>query len=375
MEIIFIYIIISLVIGFSIGYYVSNLNSKNLLEASNKILSKEKDNLETIKKEMENSFKAIASDVNKSNTEEFLKLANDKFKNLSQESNINLEEKKKLIDQNLVEMSKKLDSIQKQSTELNANLETNKNETKNLRDTTSKLREILSSSQKRGQWGERMVEDILKFIGLMENVNYKKQVTIESGERPDFTFMLPKEKIINMDVKFPLAHYEKYIETNDEGVMVNEKKDFLKDVKNHIKVISSRNYIDPSSGTLDYVLMFIPNESIYSFINQEDGSIIDFALKNKVLLCSPLTLYAILSLINQATQNFAIEERASDVMRLLSKFKDQWGKYVETIDKMGRSIQTVQNDYENLVTTRKRQLEKPLNEIDNLTEQIKITDE
>ena len=219
-----------------------------------------------------------------------------------------------------------------------------------------------------------MVEDILKFIGLMENVNYKKQVTIESGERPDFTFMLPKEKIINMDVKFPLAHYEKYIETNDEGVMVNEKKDFLKDVKNHIKVISSRNYIDPSSGTLDYVLMFIPNESIYSFINQEDGSIIDFALKNKVLLCSPLTLYAILSLINQATQNFAIEERASDVMRLLSKFKDQWGKYVETIDKMGRSIQTVQNDYENLVTTRKRQLEKPLNEIDNLTEQIKITD-
>ena len=209
----FIYIIISLSIGFSIGYYVSNQNSKNLLEASNKILGKEKDNLDAIKKEMENSFKAIASDVNKSNTEEFLKLANDKFKNLSQESNVTLEEKKKLIDQNLVEMSKKLDSIQKQSTELNANLETNKNETKNLRDTTSKLREILSSSQKRGQWGERMVEDILKFIGLMENVNYKKQVTIESGERPDFTFMLPKEKIINMDVKFPLAHYEKYIET------------------------------------------------------------------------------------------------------------------------------------------------------------------
>ena len=91
MEIIFIYIIISLTIGFSIGYYVSNLNSKNLLDASNKILNKEKDNLDAIKKEMENSFKAIASDVNKSNTEEFLKLANDKFKNLSKESNVTLE--------------------------------------------------------------------------------------------------------------------------------------------------------------------------------------------------------------------------------------------------------------------------------------------
>ena len=354
-------IIAALLIGIVIGYVLSN-----------QIIKSKHQELNQIKKEMENTFKAIASDVNKSNTEEFLKLANDKFENLSKESDSNLEQKKELIDQNLEEMSKKLDSIQKQSTELNVNLELNKNETVNLRNTTTKLREILSSSQKRGQWGERMVEDILKFIGLMENVNYKKQTTIESGERPDYTFILPKDKIINMDVKFPLAHYEKYVETKDQLVMDNEKKDFLKDVKNHIKTISSRNYIDPSSGTLDYVLMFIPNESIYSFINQEDASVIDYALDNKVLLCSPLTLYAILSLINQATRNFAMEERASDVMKLLSKFKDQWEKYADMIDKMGRSLTTVQKDYEDLITTRKRQLEKPLNEIESLTDKIKI---
>ena len=123
---------------------------------------------------------------------------------------------------------------------LEDHLKTNKTETQNLRATTAKLREILSSSQKRGQWGERMVEDILSFIGLMEDVNYKKQPTLESGERPDFTFILPKEKIINMDVKFPLAHYEKFIESDDQGVMENEKKDFLKDVRNHIKTISNR---------------------------------------------------------------------------------------------------------------------------------------
>ena len=359
---IFIYTIIGLLIGFALGYFIAN-------KSDNK-----KEDIEKIRKEMENTFKIIADEVNKSNRDDFLKIATDKFKNLSKESDINLDQKKKLIDQNLQEMTKKLDSIQKQSTELNANLESNKSETRNLRDTTTKLREILSSSQKRGQWGERMVEDILNFIGLMENVNYKKQSTTESGERPDFTFILPKEKIINMDVKFPLAHYEKFIETEDQLVMDNEKKDFLKDVRNHIKTISNRNYIDPASGTLDYVLMFIPNESIYSFINQEDNSIIDYALQNKVLLCSPLTLYAILSLINQATRNFAMEERASDVMKLLSKFKDQWEKYVEVIDKMGRSIQTVQIDYEQLVTTRKRQLEKPLSEIESLKDKIEISD-
>jgi len=354
MELIF--IIIGLLIGYIAGYFFAKKNRTSSNE-----------DLDKIKKEMENTFKALAADVNKSNTEEFLKLANDKFKNLSKESNVNLEQKKELINQNLKEMNQKLESIHKQSTELNVNLESSKTETRNLRDTTTKLREILSSSQKRGQWGERMVEDILSFIGLMENINYKKQNTIESGERPDFTFILPKEKIINMDVKFPLAHYEKFIETEDELVMNNEKKNFLKDVRNHIKAISNRNYIDPSSGTLDYVLMFIPNESIYSFINQEDTSIIDYALQNKVLLCSPLTLYAILSLINQATRNFAMEERASEIMILLIKFKEQWEKYVDVINKMGRSINTVQKDYEELVSTRKRQLEKPLNEIEDLT--------
>ena len=367
-----IYIIISVLSGFWLGHYIASRSAKESLEGQENLIALEKEKLDIIKKEMENSFKAIASDVNKSNTEEFLKLANDKFKNLSKESDASLDEKKKLIDQNLQEMSKKLDSIQKQSTELNTNLESSKQETQNLRETTVKLREILSSSQKRGQWGERMVEDILKFIGLIENVNYKKQSTIESGERPDFTFMLPKEKIINMDVKFPLAHYENFIESEDALVKENEKKDFLKDVKNHIKTISNRQYIDPSSGTLDYVLMFIPNESIYSFINQEDSSVIDFALENKVLLCSPLTLYAILSLINQATRNFAMEEKASDVMKLLSRFKDQWERYVEVMDKMGRSIHTVQSDYETLVTTRKRQLEKPLSEIDEISEKIKL---
>jgi len=365
MEMLVIYIIISLLIGFSLGYFIANNNSQKLIDLHEKTSTRDKD--------FENAFKAIASDITKSNTDEFIKQANDKFKTLSKESDTNLENKKKLIDQNLEEMSKKLASIEKESTKLNANLEDSKTETQNLRDTTTKLREILSSSQKRGQWGERMVEDILNFIGLIEDVNYTKQVTIESGERPDFTFKLPKEKIINMDVKFPLSHYENYIETDDELVMKNEKKEFLKSVRNHIKAISNRNYIDTSSGTLDYVLMFIPNESIYSFINQEDSSVIDYALTNKVLICSPLTLYAILSLINQATRNFAVEEKALDVMKLLSKFKEQWEKYSGTIEKMGRSIETVQKDYQQLVTTRKNQLEKPINEIEGLTGQLENT--
>jgi len=353
------YLLGSLLAGFGLGYFIADRNSKSLLELQGKNSDRDKD--------FENAFKAIASDIAISNRDDFLKLANSQFKNLSKESDTNLENKKKLIDDNLDQMSKRLKSIEDASIKLNENLEVTTTQTKDLTDTTVKLREILSSSQKRGQWGERIVEDILNVIGLIEGINYTKQSVVDSGERPDFTFILPKEKIINMDVKFPLAHYEKYIDTEDEQVQIHEKNSFLKDVKKHVKDITKRNYIDPASGTLDYVLMLVPNESIYSFINKEDSDVIDFALENKVLLCSPLTLYAILSLINQATRNFEIEEKASDVMALLSTFKSQWEKYVEKMDKMGRSINTAKADYEDLVTTRQRQLEKPLDKIEDIT--------
>ena len=353
------YLIGSLLAGFGLGYFIADRNSKSLLELQEKNFDRDKD--------FENAFKAIASDIAISNRDDFLKLANSQFKNLSKESDTNLENKKKLIAENLGQMSKRLKSIEDASIKLNENLEATNTQTKDLTDTTVKLREILSSSQKRGQWGERIVEDILDVIGLIEGINYTKQAVVDSGERPDFTFILPKEKTINMDVKFPLAHYEKYIDTEDEQVQINEKKSFLKDVKKHVKDITKRNYIEPASGTLDYVLMLVPNESIYSFINKEDSGIIDFALQNKVLLCSPLTLYAILSLINQATRNFEIEEKASDVMALLSTFKSQWEKYVEKMEKMGRSISTAKADYEDLVTTRRRQLEKPLDKIEDIT--------
>ncbi|MDP6936891.1 MAG: DNA recombination protein RmuC, partial [Candidatus Marinimicrobia bacterium] len=203
--------------------------------------------------------------------------------------------------------------------------------------------------------------------GFLENKNYVKQTQVESGEKPDYTFFLPKEKKLNMDVKFPLASYERFIQAELEEERELQKKEFLKDVKKHVNAIAGRSYVNPAEGTLDYVLMFIPNESIYGFINQEDSKLIDFALDKKVLLCSPLTLYAMLSLIHQATRNFAMEEKATEVMNLLNAFRQQWEKYVEVMDKMGRSLDTAKKDYDTMVGTRKNQLEKPLRKIDDIT--------
>ena len=370
-------VLISLIIGITIGWILKGrsqpTDSSELQSEINKLTGEKAsaearlEQLDETKKGMEAVFKSLASDIAKENRKDFLNLAGEKFKDISKQADENLTKKKELIDQNLGDMKKTLKSLHDQSVTLSGNLETSSKETQKLQESTSKLREILSSSQKRGQWGERMVEDILDFIGFMEDKNYVKQTQVESGEKPDYTFFLPKEKKLNMDVKFPLASYERYINSELDEEQESHKKDFLRDVKLHIKAIASRAYVNPGEGTLDYVLMFIPNESIYGFINQEDTQLIDYALEKKVLLCSPLTLYAMLSLIYQATRNFAMEEKATEVMNLLNAFRLQWDKYVEVMDKMGRSLETAQKDYDTMVGTRKNQLEKPLSKIEEIT--------
>ena len=169
-----------------------------------------------------------------------------------------------------------------------------------------------------------------------------------------------------MDVKFPLAHYEKYVAAESDTEKESEKKAFLSDVRNRVNEVSKRGYIDPKGSTVDYVLLFIPNEGIYAFLNQEDHDLIDFSLGKKILLCSPVTLYAILSLIRQAVSNFAMEKKAGEMQELVGVFKKQWDMFTGKVESMGKSLNAFSNHYEDLRGPRLRELEKPMEKISEL---------
>ncbi|MQY63748.1 MAG: DNA recombination protein RmuC, partial [Calditrichaeota bacterium] len=255
------YVIIFLLalVGLAAGYLVGRLHRQSRQE------------------QQKDAFKALAGSVLAESTTEFLKLADEKFKALARQGDATLEEKKKLIDANLQEMGVTLKSLVEKSARLDEGLATSKEETEKLRSTADQLRQVLASPQQRGMWGERMVEDILNVMGLEEGINYKAQMTMSSGERPDYTFLLPKGKKVNLDVKFPIDQYERYLTAESDAWAEGAKKQFLSDVKNHVKDVASRGYIDPESGTVDYVMVFIPNESIYGFIHQNDPDLLDFA--------------------------------------------------------------------------------------------------
>ena len=214
---------------------------------------------------------------------------------------------------------------------------------------TGDLNNVLSSSQARGQWGERMAEDLLKAAGLIEGINYEKQDTISGGGRPDYTFLMPPDRVLYMDVKFPMDSYTKFVSATDTGVMASLKADFMKAVRDRVKELERRDYVvSTTQQSLDYVLLFVPNESITGFIHEADPSLIDWALERKVVLCSPLTLYAFLVVVRQATESFHTEETAAQIMQMMGKFRKQWESYVKSLDKVKRNFDNMQEELDDL---------------------------
>ncbi len=235
-----------------------------------------------------------------------------------------------------------------------------------LSESTQALRAALANPQARGQWGERMAEDVLRLAGFVENVNYTKQRQIEGGSgRPDYTFAMPKGQQLFMDVKFPMAAYLKYLEAGTDAERDVHLKAFLRDVRARVRELAKREYAVEAGGTmLDNVLLFIPNEQLTGFIHQHDPGLVEDAMNQQIVLCSPLTLFAFLGVIRQAHDNFTIEQTSDEILSLIGKFGTQWGKYTDQMEKLKRRFEGVEKDFEALTGTRRRALERPLRDLE-----------
>jgi DNA recombination protein RmuC len=178
-----------------------------------------------------------------------------------------------------------------------------------------------------------------------------------------------------MDVKFPFDNYLRYLEADGESDREKYKGQFLRDVRGRIKEVTTRDYINPAEDTVDYVIVFIPNEQVYAFINESDSALLDDALRNRVIMCSPITLYAILAVIRQAVENFNLEKTTDQILSLLGSFNKQWALFLKALDKMGKRIDDAQREFISLSSTRRNQLERPLKRIEDLRKQKGILPE
>jgi DNA recombination protein RmuC len=243
--------------------------------------------------------------------------------------------------------------------------------------TTQDLREALASSKTRGQWGERMAEDVLRLAGFVEGVQYRKQKSVAEGSGiPDFTFLLPQDAILYMDVKFPLDNYLRYVNAGSELESTRARDDFLKDVRAKVKELAARDYPSGSAGSLECVLLFIPNEQLFAFVQEHAAALLDEAMANRIVMCSPMTLFAVLAVVRQAVESFRSEQTANEILEVLGAFTKQWETFSAKIDALGRGIDTVTKAYDELTGVRARQLVRQLDRIEHLRSEraLDVTD-
>lgn len=236
-----------------------------------------------------------------------------------------------------------------------------------LHGTTAKLAATLSNSQARGQLGEKLADDILRAAGFVEGISYVRNQQIDQGTtRPDFTFFLPGGRTLNMDVKFPLSNYVKCVQLNGEEERLQAERQFLADVRATIRGVAGRDYVNPDQNTLAFMIVFVPNEQVFGFIQERDAAIVDDARTMNVILCSPLSLFTLLSVIRQAADSFALATDAHDVLRALAGFSTQWDKYQDAVETVGKRLDSAQRAFEELKGARTRAMNKQLARVNDV---------
>ena len=330
------------------------------------IFKSKKSTSEDLNKEISNSLNQIFPEVLKNANQQLITMADQK---IGTDLNNKKQAIEELVNRALTEITKnnaKMEEVEKNRvgsfSALTEKMEEQKTLTHQLRVTTEGLKNVLSNNQMRGAFGEQVAEDLLKMSGFVSGVSYDKQVSGDSS-RPDFTVYMPDGVKINVDSKFPYQNLVKMSECDNKEEKERFKKLFEQDIKNKIKEVTTREYINPEKNTVDFVILFIPNEMIFSFIYDRFPDLWQDAMAKKVILAGPFSFTAILRMVHQAYDNFRYQKNVANIIGYIKKFAEEFDSYNKGFKDIGTRIDALQKQYTTVDTTRTKQLVKIVNKI------------
>ncbi|MBT3249930.1 MAG: DNA recombination protein RmuC [Candidatus Pacebacteria bacterium] len=288
---------------------------------------------------------------------------------------IDLENKQQVIEKLIKQLQEDLSERQRETRmidkdrnqkfdKLTTQIDEHRKLTKELETSTSQLAKVLSNNQTRGAWGERIIEDLLLSQGLIEGVHFQRQVSLGSSNlKPDITLLLPNNRVVPVDVKFPYSEIQKMATAETKKGKNEHLLQFKRDLK--IKINKVAEYISPEQNTLDYAIMFVPNEMVFSFINQKLSDVVDEALEKRVIIVSPFTFIIVARTIMESYRNFMLEDKLREVIGYIDSFTQEWSKFKDQFGKYGRSIETLKKSYDDLTGTRFKQMNRKIEKIEN----------
>jgi DNA recombination protein RmuC len=253
-----------------------------------------------------------------------------------------------------------------------------------LRKQTQALSQALTSNNVRGVWGEAQLRKLVELAGLIKHADFDEQATISTNAgagRADMVINLPGGKSLAIDSKVPFSAYQEAsaiseLATGEEAARRTRLiAEHVKAVKAHIDALGTKSYWSGLDASPDFVIAFIPSESLLSAALDADPALLEYAFKKNVALASPVSLFSVLKTINFIWRQNADESSVRNMIKLGKELYERVGKVAEHADKLGRSITSTVKDYNQFVSSLEGRMLVTARKLNDLDENALGTEE
>ncbi len=304
-------------------------------------------------------FRALSADALRHNNEAFLTLADERFKAAQVVHAGDLEQRKLAVESLVAPLRETLGKVEGQLRELETTRITAytalteqvtfvQRSSEQLRTETTALVTALRAPQARGRWGEMQLRRVVDVAGMQAHVDFDEQATATTADgavRPDMVVRLAGGKNIVVDSKVTLAAYLEAAETTDPDLRADRIAAHARHLRKHVDDLAAKTYWIHFSPAPEFVVLFVPGEAFLAPALEEDPTLLEFAMSKNVIIATPTTLMSLLRTVGYAWQQAALTDNAKEVFNLGRELYDRIGKLGQHVDKLGRSISRVVNDY------------------------------
>ena len=314
------------------------------------------------------AFSDLSTQSLKSNSESFLRLAEQHLNVHSEKAKRELGEREKAVEALVKPIRDALETSNKQIHELEKSrseaygsirtqIEAMQISQKSLQQETQNLVKALRRPEVRGRWGEITLRRLVELAGMVEHCDFQEQVhTVGDGQvvRPDMVVNLPDGGQLVVDVKTPLDAYLEATEADNDTQRKLALERHAKNVRAHIRALSTKAYWEQFDASPEFVILFIPGDQFLSAALNEEPDLIEFALSQHIMLATPTSLVALLKAVAYSWRQVALTENAKEIRKLAEDLYGRLGTFVGHMNQVGKQLARSVENYNKAVGSLER---------------------